>query len=561
MDKKMKNPRLLAFDKRSKWLLISAVALLASACDSGGLRANPSLAKPALAAPAAQQAAWQRPAYPIGPSLAETLRSFPTAQIDAFLASRSASEGIWGVSVMDLNSRQPLYETGGTEPLQPASTAKLLTTAFALDVLGPDTIFSTQVLARSTPDVNGVVQGPLVLLGGGDPNLSSRVFPFRGTTVRGPLSEPFDKLAEALWARGVREIPEGLVADTRRYPTEPRPAGWTEEDSIRWYGAPVSSLSFNDGMVLVTVRPAPRAGQWASASIEPNPRGLIRNAVMTVSRGGSAVRLVDKGGYWELQGQVRARGGARFMMLAQPDPARMAVLAFRDALEKRGILVGGGVEILRRSPGEKVYNSLSYGNYLTLAELRSPPLREAVAVVNKVSQNLHAEMLLREASLAQGGDGSLATASFHLKSWLRERALLTPSCYMDDGCGLSRNNRLPPAALTAVLSYANTAPWGAVWRASLPWGGHDGTLRHRLRSLDGEAEVYAKTGSLRGVQTLAGYIRKADGHDYAFAIMVNGFRVSDAQIKSRIDQLVALLATSRISNQPLPLGEEAETEF
>ena len=166
-------------------------------------------------------------------------------------------------------------------------------------------------------------------------------------------------------------------------------------------------------------------------------------------------------------------------------------------------------------------------------------------------------MLLREASLGQGGDGSLEMASAQLRHWLQKRGLSTPECFMDDACGLSRNNRLTATALTRVLGYAANTPWGNAWRQSLPLAGNDGTLRHRMQGLTSGAEVRAKTGTLNGVQTLAGFIRKADGREYAFSIMVNDFRTSDWHIRQRIDHLVGLIAGSSVlPEQPQP-GEFA----
>lgn len=505
---------------------------------------------------------WVPPA-PNAAALAEASRGFSRSEISGFLGNRPASEGAWAVSVMDLASRQTVYEFQGQAPLLPASTAKLLTTAFALDVLGPDAVFRTQIYGQMRPDMDGILRGPLTLVGAGDPNLSSRVFPYQRTTVRGPLSEPFDQLAAQLWQSGVRVVPDGIVADALRYPQEPRPVGWTEDDKRRWYGAPVRSLSYNDSLVFVNARPT-SPGRLAVVSVQPNPASLIRTAVTTGRRGSrSWLNLEADGDNWVLRGQLAAGSGAVFRMLAQPEPARMAALALRDALERHGILVGSSTRILYRQPGTPAPVATRYNDQVLLAERRSTRLADAVTVVNKVSQNQHAEMLLREASLGMGGDGSLAMASIHLRKWLETRHLASAECFMDDACGLSRNNRLTAATLTRVLGYAAKSPWGNVWRQSLPIAGLDGTLRHRMQGQTSGAEVRAKTGTLNGVQTLAGFIRKADGREYAFSVMVNDFRTSDWRIRQRIDQLVGLMAGSPVlpeQSQPGGFASFSEPE-
>lgn len=474
---------------------------------------------------------------------------FPVEPVNQFLGSRSAAEGKWGVSVIDLSTRQVIYRHNDAEAMQPASTAKLMSTAFALDVLGADARFRTQVLSKTLPDAVGVLPEPLLLVGGGDPNLSSRVFPYRGETERGPLTQPFDDIAMQVYQQGVREIPDGIIADDRRYPQEPPPAGWTAEDRMYWYGAPVGSLIFNDGMVTVSARAGGSAGQSARVSLAPNPDGLIRYHVDTVRRGGRdfALYLADRGQDWQLRGAIRMGGGSS-AMLAQPDPARMAAQALRDALERRGIAVGKRIQILRRALDEPRPDPQNYAAYVTLAEMQSPPLRDAVTVVNKVSQNLHAEMLLREASLRLGGDGSLEQATNHLRSWLYERNLVDESAVIDDASGLSRRDRMSPFRLASLLGYASQTAWASDWRASLPVAGRDGTLRYRLH--DVQERIQAKTGTLKDVAALAGYVQRDNGKEYAFAVMVNRFSVSESQIKGRIDQLLRLIALNPVSAGP-----------
>lgn len=467
--------------------------------------------------------------------------AFPVGALDHFLSHRPRGEGEWGVSVIDLENKQVIYRYNDHQAMQPASTVKLMSTAFALDVLGADAQFSTRVLSKNAVDARGVLSEPLLLVGGGDPNLSSRIFPYRGETERGPLSQPVDDLALQIYQHGVREIPQGIVADDRRYPQEPSPLGWTAEDRAYWYGAPISSLTFNDGLVTVSAQAGSSVGRRARVSLAPNPGGLIRSRVSTIRRSArdDGLSLVARGDEWQLRGALRMGSGSS-AMLSQPDPARMAAIALREALQRRGIVVGQHIGILRRSPEQPRPDPQSYADYTALGSITSPMLRDAVTVVNKVSQNLHAEILLREASLQLGGDGSLAQATMQLKSWLQSRNLVDEATVIEDASGLSRADRTTPFRLASLLGYAHQATWGNDWRASLPVAGRDGTLRYRLR--DVQERVQAKTGTLKDVAALAGYVQRVNGRDYAFAVLVNRFSVSESQIKGQIDQLVRLMA-------------------
>ncbi len=449
--------------------------------------------------------------------------------------------GRWSVLVQDVRGGAPVLSQNATAPQLPASTAKLLTTAYVLHTLGAQDRLLTRVLAQGL--IAGRVVGPLIFLGGGDPNLSSRIFPFNGRTQRGPALSPLRDLAEQLWQAGVREVPDGILADSRLFPTEYAPTGWTPEDQRYWYGAPISALSFNDAMVEVLVRPGARSGQRASAEIIPNPLGVIRNAVKTVGAGEEVIplRLEIVGEHWVLSGSIRARAAPVGAMLAQPDPARFAGLALQQALLDQGIRVTGEVRVRARGQGSAAPQRPFYPGYVVLAQRRSPAIIDAVTVVNKVSENTHAEILLRDADLARGGDGDTHSALARLRDWLLREGVIDQQAEVADACGLSRNARLSAADLVRALAQSYQQPWGALWRASLPVGAEDGTLRHRLEDLP-LGTVRAKTGTLRDALALAGLIRGNHGQEYAFAILVDHFKAPRAAIRSRMDDLVRRIA-------------------
>lgn len=464
-----------------------------------------------------------------------------TSPVPADPESPLTPGGRWSVLVQDVRGGAPMLSQNATAPQLPASTAKLLTTAYVLHTLGAQDHLLTRVLAQGL--IAGRVVGPLIFLGGGDPNLSSRIFPFNGRTQRGPALSPLRDLAEQLWQAGVREVPDGILADTRLFPTEYAPTGWTPEDQHYWYGAPISALSFNDAMVEVLVRPGARSGQRASADITPNPLGFIRNAVMTVGAGEGVIplRLEIVGEHWVLTGSIRARAAPVGAMLAQPDPPRFAGLALQQALLDQGIRVAGEVRVRARGQGSAAPQRPFYPGHVVLAQRQSSAIIDAVTVVNKVSENTHAEILLRDADLARGGNGDTHSSLVRLQDWLLRERIIDRQAEVADACGLSRNARLSAADLVRALAQSYQQPWGALWRATLPVGAEDGTMRHRLQDLP-LGTVRAKTGTLKDVLALAGLIRGDHGQEYAFAILVNHFRSSPGAIRSRMDDLVRRIA-------------------
>ncbi|MDD5375921.1 D-alanyl-D-alanine carboxypeptidase/D-alanyl-D-alanine-endopeptidase [Acidithiobacillus sp.] len=449
-------------------------------------------------------------------------------------------DGQWSILIQDMQKGSPTLSVQADHGQLPASAAKLLTTAYILHELGPETRQKTRILAQTIDD--GVVQGPLIFLGGGDPDLSSRRFPFVRRTVRDDPMYPMRMLAVQVWAAGVRQIPEGILADATYFPADGTLPGWTEQDQRYWYGAPIHALMFNDAMIAVQIKPGRAAGVRTNAEIVPNPGGFIRNTVITVSAKDPIrpVRLEKSGNGYLLTGAISANGGIFAAMLAQPDPAYFAAAALRQALEEKGILVGNPIQVLNNKRGAK--QSGEYAHYALLAKHESPPLVEEIAVANKVSENTHVEVLLRDADIARGGDGSRASTMQGLHRWLSVNGILDAQSRLIDGCGLSREDRLSAADLVRMLLHSYQEPWGESWRDSLPVSAEDGTLRHRLGALPA-GTVQAKTGTLRDALSLAGFIRDNLGHrQYAFAILVEHFRGPEERIRRRMDALVQRVA-------------------
>ncbi|HUX18301.1 MAG TPA: D-alanyl-D-alanine carboxypeptidase/D-alanyl-D-alanine-endopeptidase [Acidithiobacillus sp.] len=449
-------------------------------------------------------------------------------------------DGQWSILIQDMQKGRPALSVQANHRQLPASTAKLLTTAYILHELGPESHQQTRILARTVDD--GVVQGPLILLGGGDPNLSSRRFPFVTQTVRDDPMYPTRMLAAQVWAAGVRQIPEGILANAAYFPADSALPGWTEEDQRHWYGAPISALMFNDAMVAVQIKPGRVAGASTNAEIIPNPQGIIRNTVITVSSGGEVrpVHLEKSGSRYVLTGAIPTNRGIFTAMLAQPDPAYFAAAALRQALEEQGIVVSGPIQVLDTENGTTSLPR-GYTHYALLAKHDSPPLAEEITVANKVSENTHVEVLLRDADLVRGGAGSRASAMQGLHRWLSANGILDSQARLVDGCGLSREDRLSATDLVHMLLRSYQEPWGGIWRDSLPVGAVDGTLRHRLSGLPVGA-VQAKTGTLRDALSLAGFIRDNRGQQYVFAILVDHFTGSEERIRGRMDDLVRRVA-------------------
>ena len=460
-----------------------------------------------------------------------------------------ARTAFWGIQIADLASGKTLYELNADHFFVPASNTKLFTTALALTRLGPDFTFQTRVLADSPPDREGIIHGALRLVGGGDPNLSSRPIPYRMGDVTGNPLVAVEDLADQVAARGVRRVTGGIVGDDTWYVWQPYASGWAIEDPESDDGAPVSALTIHDNVLSLNVQPGRREGELAALTLTP-PVEYYRldNRIRTVAAGGERrIRFSRIPGSLEarLWGAIPLRDRGQDLLLGIEDPARYAAQVFRRALAQRGILVEGDSSALHRYPNE--VPDLTQGPTASdstgteLARRTSAPLIEDLRITDKVSQNLHAELTLRAVGRARRNIGSFEAGLEELKAFLAEAGIEPEAYNLYDGSGLARLNLVTPAAVVQLLRYMYGAPARENWISLLPVGGQDGTLSSRLGDGAAAGRVHAKTGSLSHVSALSGYARRLGGNWIAFSILVNNYNAHTADVRSVMDRICNLI--------------------
>ena len=279
--------------------------------------------------------------------LAHTLLCAQTTaeRIDAILKSSSSGRrGVWGMQVVNLTSGETLFEFQQDRFFMPASTAKLFSTALALDRLGPGYRFVTTVAAGNAPNTTGIIAGDLRLIGGGDPTLSGRPVPYRKGAAPGNPLDAIEELADQIVARGVRRIEGDIVGDDTAYEWEPLPNGWAQDDALWSFGAPVSALAIGENRISLTLSPGRKAGDPAVLRLSPPLEYmLIDNRVRTVSGGEASLHMERTPGSRQIRlwGALPLRGGAVSRLLAVGDPAEFAEAALSEALTRRGVVVSG----------------------------------------------------------------------------------------------------------------------------------------------------------------------------------------------------------------------------
>ena len=464
-----------------------------------------------------------------------------------------AQNAIWGISVVDLATGSSLYAENADKLLQPASNTKLFTTSTALALIGPDYKFLTTVETEKRPDSLGRIAGDLILVGRGDPNLSGRVLPYSGKTERlTPHTRVLEELADQVAAAGVKVIDGDIVGDDSYFVYERYGEGWTQDDLMWDYGAPVSALTINDNVLFASLKPGDQAGDRALLTLDPYTDYYSMRNLVTTSPPGTTrnIGILREPGSLELTfwGTIPLGDAGDDEALAVEEPATASAELFRTLLQQRGILVHGKVREQHSYPWQfvpprddqpMIVPAQPSPVRVILAQHLSAPLIEDLKVINKVSQNLHVEIVLRLLGKMRGVSGSLSGGLDVEKKFLTEQVHLDPAEFsLHDGSGLSRSDLATPRAFTELLQYDYGQSWAAQFRDTLPIAAEDGSLFARFKGTVAANRLEAKTGQLGEVNSLSGYAVTKLGHKIAFSILINHHTLGNTQAKQMIDDIV-----------------------
>ncbi len=453
-------------------------------------------------------------------------------KIQAIINKPAYRRAEWGLDIRALEDDSPIFAYNSDKLFPPASNLKLFTTSTALDRLGTDFRFTTQVAYEGSLGPDNHLTGNLVLFGHGDPDLSGSI-----RTIPNQFAN-FDTMAQKVREFGITEIEGDIIGDDSYFTFAPYGDGWMPSDLVRDYGAPISALSFNNNLITLSLRPSRKVGLPASASVYPSESLLnVTNKTRTVRRGRNSVQWFRTPGTdtVSLRGQVPLRSGGASQTFLVKDPALYTARLLRERLIKIGIKVKGSARArhagdgLGRPPSHLVYAH------------ESPPLLDVVSYTNKKSQNLYAEILLRTLGAQVKGVGSDQAGLEVVYDFLGEAGITSSNARLHDGSGLSRYNLITPRAETMLLAHIASKPYFSDFLDTLSISGLDGTLRGRMVRGPGFLRVFAKTGSLQNVTTLGGYVRTDSGRMVSFSILNNNHSYSADTAKRAIDQICNLL--------------------
>jgi D-alanyl-D-alanine carboxypeptidase/D-alanyl-D-alanine-endopeptidase (penicillin-binding protein 4) len=441
----------------------------------------------------------------------------------------------FGIAVRSLDRDEPLYQMNARKLLLPSSAMKIVTLAGAADQLGWDFTFSTRLVATG-PIRDGSLAGDLVVIGSGDPSIDD---------WDGQATALFHQWADLLKNAGVTRVDGRIVGDDNAFSDEPLGVGWAWDDLAASYATAISALQYNENTAQLVISAGRAAGE--PGRIEINPAGApvsIRNAVLTTTSSvpvALSIRPSPRGPYLDVRGTVPFNGVRHIRNVSVENPTVYFANAMRRALAANGIEVKGATVDVDDLPAPIIVDGLQ-----PLLVHQSAPLVNLAATMMKMSQNLYAETLLRALGAHDVGIGSFDTGRAALQRTLIAWGISPSDLMIADGSGLSRYNLLTAEALVTILArVAADERLRDRFAAALPVAGRDGTLSDRMRHTAAEGNLRAKTGSMSGARSLAGYVTDADGERLAFAVIANNYDASSDTIARTLDTIAVQLASLR----------------
>ncbi|MEG4226628.1 D-alanyl-D-alanine carboxypeptidase/D-alanyl-D-alanine-endopeptidase [Microcoleus sp. N9_B2] len=448
------------------------------------------------------------------------------AQVDAIANRPEFSRSRWGILIQPLSSTTTLYSRDAQKYFIPASNAKLLTTAAALQKLGADFRIKTSVYSGEN--------GSLYVAGRGDPSIAEA---------------QLKSLAQQLKQRGISQVNQ-LIGDDSYFLGSAVNPNWEWEDAQAGYGAPINSLIFNQNAIDLLLSPQALGQPLKVTFAEPKlaNQWQLQNNSVTVAQ--SESEFIEVGREFDrpiirVSGQLNVGGEPESAYVAVVNPANNFLQSFQQALATEGIPVK-----------QTLVASASRNSNQELATVESPPLAELVRETNRESNNLYAEVLLRllgkvtdkiplpptltgKMPVPQEDTGESGLKE--LKTVLTQLGVNPNSYRLADGSGLSRHNLITPEALVETLRFMANSPAASIYRASLPIAGESGTLKNRFNITPNRVNLQAKTGTMSGVSALSGYIEVPNYEPLVFSIIVNQSDLSTAKMRSATDEIVLLL--------------------
>ncbi|WP_252503140.1 D-alanyl-D-alanine carboxypeptidase/D-alanyl-D-alanine-endopeptidase [Sporosarcina sp. Marseille-Q4943] len=455
-------------------------------------------------------------------------RKINTIMADSSMKSLDAS-----VTVRKASTGEIIFEANAERKVTPASTLKLLTSAAALETLGEEYQFTTDVLTDGSI-AKGVLNGNLYLRGQGDPTLMKR---------------DLDQFAATLSKLGIKKITGDLVGDDSWFDSVRLSPGIDKSDETFYYAAQISGLTlspntdYDAGTVIVNAIPT-KKGYKAKVTMTPDT-GIVTivNKSKTVPKGYKntlSIKRQHGTNNIVITGNAPLGSGGKKEWVTVSNPTAYTLDVFKKSLSEKGITFTKPSKVTRRETSQQAR---------VLASRQSMPLKKLMRPFMKLSNNTHAETLAKTMGKRVYGEGSWNAGLRVMREFGQTIGLQPSEWKFEDASGMSHNNKVTSAQLTELLFLARQAPWYGSFVQGLPVSGMNdrfvgGTLKNRLKGASVKGKIIAKTGSLNQVSSLAGYVETKNGETLIFSVLTHGKKTNALPA---IDKIATVIATTPIN--------------
>jgi D-alanyl-D-alanine carboxypeptidase/D-alanyl-D-alanine-endopeptidase (penicillin-binding protein 4) len=442
----------------------------------------------------------------------------------------------WSICAVDLTTGDTIAAYLPAQQLPGASITKLVSTAAALEILGPNHQAKTQLFLDGELKAHGVFDGNIWIVGGGDVSLGSRYFNEPGNELA--FLDSWVKIIQNL---GIQYITGQVIADASAFGYDKCPVGWERLDMGNYYGCGAYGLNFFDNTLKLTFQTgAPGTPLVLKSSYPSDSNYQLGIEAKAANVNGDETFIHGEPYNYQrvIKGRLPANRAAFEVKGSMPDPEQLLARMFYQELQKQGVRVDGGSTAVRLHPELPAQRT---ENWSCVHTEFGQQLENVVYWTNQRSINLFAEGLVRQVGAAQYGMGTYENGLRALDSLFLVWQLGTNGIV--DGSGLSKVNRMSASQYVKLLALQTQKTHFQVYLKSLPIAGQTGTVKNLCKGQPGEGKVHAKSGSINGIKAYAGYVDAPNGHQIAFAIIANDYKLSGSAMAKKMEPFFNQLAT------------------
>lgn len=468
-------------------------------------------------------------------SNAQTVKDLRLA-IKNMVADKDLKNASVSFYAMDLDSNKIISGISSSRTLVPASIMKVVTTATALEMMGPAKRFSTFLKYSGEIDSNCTLNGNIYIVGGGDPCLGSPRFSRH-------YGDFINKWATEILNLGIDSINGRVIADASVFTEQMIPSTWIWGDIGNHYGAGPCGLSIYDNQCKLTLKSGKKGDSTLITCVKPYiPNLTFENGVksMITKKDESYIFGAPYQEHRAIRGGIPLNKEDFEVRGSIPDPAYLAAFELDMELRKIGVRPSNTSTTLRKIKANK--GSFVKEKKHIIYTIRSPRLSSIIELTNMYSVNLYAEHLMSQIGLFKYKHGDTGSGTVAVEQFWKSKGMNVEGLHVNDGSGLSRFNAVSSRQMVDLLQLMYSSKNYKIFLNTMPVAGKSGTLRNVGKGSAAVGRVHAKSGTMTRVKSYAGYVTTKNKRHIAFSIIVNNYNCSTVQMKRKMEKVMIKLA-------------------